>query len=297
MSSENEFLPIINKVRSNIVNGTEEYETMRNNFGTSIDNKKLKDFLKETDIHSDNTLNDPEYTLTLILPREGVPYNRSEVLVALNESGIRSNEIFALGTMETNNKWMITVKYKESVAKLMGATPLVNGVHIGRIYGKSRGFVKIRIHWLPVYIPMTAIVLYLSKYGVVKSCEYNISGIKSGEKLFTTLRNFIVELTPGKELPTLDSLRYSNDTYRMLVTVPGRGPVCFKCSMIGHVKSQCSTVMCRHCKVVNLHSTEDCGNKNSYAMKVAANVSKDPASIDEQIIRLLIIRWCTAVCG
>lgn len=279
MSSESEFLPIINKVMKNIVNGTEEYETIRKNFVTCIDNEKLRGYLKETDIVSDTTFNDPEYTLTMVLPREGVPYNRSDVLAALNESGLRSNEVFALGTMETNNKWMITVKYKESVAKLMGATPLVNGIHIGRVYGKSRGFVKIRIHWLPVYIPMTATVLYLSKYGLVKSCDYDISGIKSGEKLYTTVRNFIVELTPGKELPSLDNLKYGNESYRMLVTVPGRGPVCFKCNMIGHVKSQCTTVICRHCKAVNVHMSEDCGSKNSYATKVAANVSKDVTSI------------------
>lgn len=74
---------------------------------------------------------------------------------------------FALGIMQTNNKWMITVKYKVSIAKLMGVTPVVNGLHIGRIYGKSKGFVKVCNHWLPVYVPMNATVLYLRLRGEI----------------------------------------------------------------------------------------------------------------------------------
>lgn len=55
MSCENEFLPFINKVMSNVVKGSDEYETMRKNFVERIDNKKyfiiFLYLLKETDIH------------------------------------------------------------------------------------------------------------------------------------------------------------------------------------------------------------------------------------------------------
>ena len=41
------------------------------------------------------------------------------------------------------------------------------------------------------------------------------------------------------------------------MTIPGRGPVCFKCKHTGHTRGNCTTPYCRHCSTYG-HTSEDC---------------------------------------
>ena len=120
---------------------------------------------------------------------------------------------------------------------------------------KVRDIVKIRVHWLPVYVPMTAVCMYLRQFGVVQACDWDYSKIVPDHQILTTVRNVVVELKKGAELPSQTELRFGPESFKML-TVPGRGPICFKCNSVGHVRSQCSNPYCRHCNNYN-HSTED----------------------------------------
>ena len=82
----------------------------------------------------------------------------------------------------------------------------------------------------------------------------------------STIRNLVIEIPDGTHIPSIDKLMYDDDVHRFLITIPGRGPVCFRCQATGHTRQNCPAPYCRHC-VVFTHSTEECTMKNSYARR------------------------------
>ena len=73
----------------------------------------------------------------------------------------------------------------------------------------------------------------------------------------------------------------------MLVTVPGRGPVCFRCQKVGHTRVNCQEVYCGHCQFYGQQITEECPVPGSYVNRAKAedgtaeDTSDFPADNDE----------------
>ena len=75
-------------------------------------------------------------------------------------------DLVALGPLSDNRKWMLTLRSKEAVARALSIQPLVKGER-ARMFSLTSNIVNVRIHWLPVYIPMSTLVVNLSRFGVV----------------------------------------------------------------------------------------------------------------------------------
>ena len=80
-----------------------------------------------------------------------------------------------------------------------------------------------------MYIPWCTLVAYLSQFGVVKAVSWDKSKITGYESVKTTVRNVVLKVDSGVNIPSEMELFYEDRRHKMLVTIPGRGPVCFKC--------------------------------------------------------------------
>jgi hypothetical protein len=208
-----------------------------------------------------------ELTLRVTFNPSGMPYLRDEVLNSLREC-LDPSEIIAVGPSFDNSKWVITVKSKDVAVRVMSNPPTVRG-NTARVTALGSQLTNVRVHWLPIHLPMSMLVVNLSEYGVVREVSFDKSKIEGFTHVLTSVRNIVMELDPEKEMPPILNLAYNGQRHRALVTIPGRGPVCFRCNGKGHTRVNCDVDFCRHCKVFG-HSSEACSVSNTYAARVTA---------------------------
>ena len=121
---------------------------------------------------------------------------------------------------------------------------------------------SVRLHWLPVYVPMANVAIFMSRYGVIHTLGWDYTCIKGFENVKSTVRHLVIELDEDITLPSIDKIFYKNESHRFLLNIPGRGPVCFRCNVIGHTRATCNASYCRHCKDFT-HSTEECATRRA----------------------------------
>ena len=93
------------------------------------------------------------------------------------------------------------------------------------------------------------------------------------------MRTFVLELDEGVEIPSLAKVYHSTENYQILLTIPGRGPVCFKCKHTGHTRANCSTPFCRHCSTYG-HTSENCASSKSYAASLSPMQPQQQEEVD-----------------
>ena len=72
----------------------------------------------------------------------------------------------------------------------------------------------------------------------------------------------------------------TKETWELLVTIPGRPPMCLKCRYTGHVRKDCATPFCRHHGSYG-HTTESCSaEKAEVGKRSYANVAKRKIVLD-----------------
>ena len=87
-------------------------------------------------------------------------------------------------------------------------------------------------------------------------------------------------MAPGVEVPSLDKIFFDGMEHKMLLTVPGRGPVCFRCQKVGHTRVNCKEVYYRHCQIYGQHITEECPSPASYANRAKAEAPRTEETSD-----------------
>ena len=182
-----------------------------------MQNDNLRKLLIEHEEHKPNK----EYTVKISLPKEGKPYFRDEVLDFISQK-ISLDKLVALGPLNQNNIWLATFSDADSAALCLGSKLSSEGNQLG-ISSMCNELVTVRIHWLPSFVSMAHVVAYMSSFGVVKNLSWDYSNIKKFDYVKTSVRNIVIELDEGVEVPSLDKLFYEGQSYPILLTVPGRG--------------------------------------------------------------------------
>ena len=118
-------------------------------------------------------------------------------------------------------------------------------------------------------MPSSAIAEALGTECTVENVMYEMCKEEGFEKVATGVR---------KKLPYLASITnpLNGQSYELLVTVPGRPPLCLKCKHTGHFRRACQTPFCRHHNQYG-HTTESC----SYKKATYANVARSNLIISE----------------
>ena len=189
------------------VNSREMYEKVYNNMKLGAANRSMMVDLARESIQQ-NTVQDKEFTVKLTLPQAGKPYMRDDILSPLVEAGLTGKDIVALGPLNDNSRWLVTLASKDAVIKTLSLTLVVKG-QSARIYSLVSSIVQSRVHWLQVYIPMAELVRHhfsvsMCQYGVVQICSWDYSKIQAFQHVRSTVRNIVLDLAAGTEIPSLD---------------------------------------------------------------------------------------------
>ena len=138
-----------------------------------------------------------------------------------------------------------------------------------------------RVHWAPAFIPNAAIAKVLGESCKVQSIAMETSKRKGFEGIPTGIHRLV--LTGVKdEIPHVFTIvnQKTEEKFELLITIPGRSPLCFKCKHTGHYQSECFTPYCRQCGVYG-HSTEKCVMANSYSSALRGSSKQQASSTAE----------------
>ena len=221
-------------------------------------------------------------SLILSGKKEGKPYVREDFTDCLNDvlEGLK-NHVAAFGPLARNSEWCLTLKTDAAKDRVLSAGTLkVRGVTF-HVRSADRTQFSARVHWAPSFIPDAAISKVLANYCKVQSITSETSTAKGFEGIPTGIHRLV--LTGNKdEVPhTFNIINpVTDEKYELLVIVPGRSPLCFKCKQTGHYRSDCFTPSCRECGVFG-HTTESCAIANSYSKALRGSAARRDASTAE----------------
>ena len=107
-----------------------------------------------------------ERTVKLSLSAEGRPYSRKDILEAMLEAEVPRDAIEAIGMRERNVEWEVTMKSTPARDRLLQKRELrVKGTQCS-IGGIRKGTRRLRIFYLPYYVPIAVITQQLTKMHV-----------------------------------------------------------------------------------------------------------------------------------
>ena len=96
-------------------------------------------------------------------------------------------------------------------------------------------FRLVRVHWLPGNVPDVCIHNFLSQFVPVASIlpERATDGFENGVRRAKFGSDGI------EKIPHLSKIEYEGMEFPVLITVPGRPPLCLTCHSTGHVRYEC----------------------------------------------------------
>ena len=217
--------------------------------------------------------------------QDGKPYVREDFTDSLNEIlECLKIHVASFGPLARNSEWCLTLKSDAAKDLMMSAGTLkVRGC---KFYVRSADKTQFaaRVHWAPAFIPNAAIAKVLGESFKVQSIAMETSTCKGFEAIPTGIRRLV--LTGVKdEIPHVFTIINPNtqEKFELLITIPGRSPLCFKCKHTGHYRSECFTPYCRQCGVYG-HSTEKCVMANSYSSALRGSSKQQASSTAEASI-------------
>ena len=241
-------------------------------------------------ISSDNV---KKRTVKVLLPRSDSTYLRDDFAEAFDTKGISVSSVEAIGPIKSNSTWQITFKTQEQADAFCTLQYLEVCGKRGRVVPVVESVVRIRVHWLPYYVPHAAVKQELARFGECLGAEFETSDKSRFGPVRTGVRILALKLKPGLSVTDLpygaDLLNFNGEELWFLSTVSGRPPKCFRCQAIGHVSKECSAERCRECREYG-HETDSCPfSRPSFAGIVrGARISRQPESDESDDERLVI---------
>jgi hypothetical protein len=221
-------------------------------------------------------------TLLVRLPREfGRLYVREHFMTAFQEVGLEMRFIEALGTLNSNSEWHVTLTTDapETLLSNLCLKPLMIRGKRAQVSPIMGGISRVRVHWAPYFLPSELICAALCQAGQVLGGEFERSITKGMEHVKTLIRIYQVKCLP-EAIPHTVTVTFQGRQFPLLLTVPGRPPMCLKCHKVGHIRKECETPFCRHCQEYG-HLTELCAASNTYAGRVKKTQQSGAAGVGD----------------
>ena len=208
-------------------------------------------------------------------PYDGGTYTMREFYegleTALNEEV--SGYILGLGPLVKRNEYYLAVNSREVRNKLIQCGSIVVKHSRFTIRATDTTRFVAKVHWAPPFTPSSAIEKAMGNAVTVEKVQYEMSTEEGYTNVATGIR-LVTMVGDRKKIPHLATITnpINGQQYELLVTVPGRPPLCLRCKLTGHFRRACRTPFCRHHKVYG-HTTEECVlKKASYANAASRNV-------------------------
>ena len=196
----------------------------------------------------------------------------------LSKAAVHVDDVIAMGPVGEGRQWHLVVRHQHVRDRLLtfDHMPLNSGQVRFRSFSPT--IAKVRVHWIPLYVPGKLIGDMLAAYGDIKQYQCEKSIQQGMENVLTMVRAFVVQLKPGitkDDLPFKADIVCENEAYPCLITVEGRSPRCIKCDEIGHLKAACKKKWCGKCRSYTDHLTANCRVEATFA-RVTTGSSRDP---------------------
>ncbi|MES9882660.1 MAG: hypothetical protein ABW185_17475 [Sedimenticola sp.] len=152
---------------------------------------------------------------------------------------VEPRHIASIGKVDSNT-FMVTVPDREAFYILLEAGSVEVGGRFQRIVRVSKQELRVKVHWLPDYIADDFLSTFFGRFGEVTAVHRDTQ-IVSGETR-ATVRNCVrtVVLKTGEmgigEIPHMVKF---DGGITILLTLPGRDPLCLKCHQVGHMRRTC----------------------------------------------------------
>ncbi len=238
-------------------------------------------------------------TVVLRLDPAGKPYSRLDVAHGLAATGTFSSDfrdLEAIGPLNRNAEWFITVSSLETKMRLLAETVTVNG-KLGTFAPAGVSEFRARVHWLPQWVDNQSVYDSFKSLGLdVVQVTTDKSTVKIGKShslldALITVRSVIIRADSIDKIPHLIKIKEPafGETVEALVTVPRRPPLCLRCRQVGHIRGQCVAAFCTRCKKFGHREPECTAQKGSYANVAGAKVpapNEEEADMDEANILL-----------
>ncbi|XP_077486303.1 uncharacterized protein LOC144097455 [Amblyomma americanum] len=194
-------------------------------------------------------------TVFLHADLKGRPYRAPDFRDALAQI-LDLREILCIGQYQMSHVWMVTCESSSSKQKLVKKAEFpVKGLRC-MVFDPDTKNVKVKLLWLPRYMEHRRIVEALEPYGTVQSVEREKWRCPGMEHMETANRELSLTLKDGVSASTIP---HTLNVYgvQALVLIPGRPPLCLRCSRVGHARRQCRTPRCTQCRRFG-HTAENC---------------------------------------
>jgi len=196
-----------------------------------------------------------EKTVVVTLPPEGKPYLRTE-LVSLVANNVGNSAVEAIGQRERNLQWEITFKSVELKNTFVSTENLeIKGFPV-RTSGIRRSTLRLRVFYVPFYVPTSVITQQLEKVGVTVINAFTEKDKESNCN--TNVRNIVVECDNLDVIPDRMAWEFDGLKGQALINVAGRPPRCLRCNIRGHKKFQCEAPYCKACRKVGHEESDLC---------------------------------------
>ncbi|XP_067660059.1 uncharacterized protein [Haliotis asinina] len=131
----------------------------------------------------------------------------------------------------------LTLKSRDLADKFVNLKCVVHGQDKFYFYEYGKFMVSLRVHWLHATVTSDFLKDYFSQYGRVVDAFREFVDI-DGVNVFTGVRIVKMELTDSQKSAIPHIVRFG-EKQSMLVTAPGRLPICLRCHSVGHVRAKC----------------------------------------------------------
>jgi len=195
-------------------------------------------------------------TMKLSLDVEGRPYSRKGALDHLIATEVPCDAIEAIGVRERNVEWEVTMRTTPAWDHLVSQRQLEVKGKIGIIGGIRKSTRRLRIFYLPYYVPINTITQQFVRNSIEVLKIYQDKDRETG--LMSNVWNLVIDADVPECVP--DQLHWSFDgmSGRVLVNVIGRELKCLRCSQRGHRKFECRAPYCAKCHKVGHEESDDC---------------------------------------
>jgi len=216
-----------------------------------------------------------EKTVAVRLAAAGKPYIRAD-LQKLVVDAVGAGALEAIGQREMSLHWELTFRSVEKKNQFLASAKqfFVKGVE-AEVGGVRAGTCRMRVFYLPFYVPVTVITEKLKDLGA-RNIVATMERDRNEEGLCTNVRRIAISIEDANVVPDEMTWEFDGMSGKVLINVLGRPVKCMRCGVRGHRRFECTAPYCQVCREVGHTKSKTCKSKKSYA-RVAAGATADDA--------------------
>ncbi|XP_042148809.1 uncharacterized protein LOC120836937 [Ixodes scapularis] len=191
-----------------------------------------------------------ETTVFLHGDLRGRPYRTQDFAEALEET-VGMKNVVGLGTFQYNHVLICTLDTAEAKERLAAFRELTVKGRRCIIIDPNQTEVTLRVHWMPTFVTDSEVEGALASLGRLKrSTREKWRAPNGAYEVHSTTRSVTLVLCEGvnKENPP-HRVHISDGLHHpVLLSMPGRPPLCLRCNQLEHMRRQCQAPWCRRCR-------------------------------------------------